>query len=375
MNTIRKSQGPWHHRALIWFFSVLLGLLIYWLLGFIVNDIGTWPGPRYEEVEGRLVEPSLRSEAADLERQLETVGRTIGNHEQRQRVLRDSTDNSARTMNQLLEIQRLNLQKGITPGETEQTALRDAQQLFLTNQQQYQQINDQIATLAEQRRSLEEQQREVNRRLETQRQPAREDYQRLYTRHQLKLAALKLSVLVPLLLLAVGLFLKYRSGLYAPAIYALGIATLAKVLVVMHQHFPRRYFKYVLIVAALLLVGRILVYLLKMIAFPKRDWLLKQHREAYEHFFCPVCSYPIRRGPLKHAFWTRRSLKRLAGLTDPAEGAETAYVCPVCSTRLFEECPSCHGIRHSLLPACTRCGTVKQEAPAPQETHPTTDGS
>jgi hypothetical protein len=32
-------------------------------------------------------------------------------------------------------------------------------------------------------------------------------------------------------------------------------------------------------------------------AFPKIDWLLKQNRESYEHFFCPACNHPIQRGP------------------------------------------------------------------------------
>jgi hypothetical protein len=33
--------------------------------------------------------------------------------------------------------------------------------------------------------------------------------------------------------------------------------------------------------------------------------------------------------------------------------------CPMCATKLFEECPSCHAIRHSLLPACEKCGAEK----------------
>ncbi len=185
------------------------------------------------------------------------------------------------------------------------------------------------------------------------------EYNRLQTRHQLKLAALKLSVLVPLLVVAVLMFLRWRGGLYAPAVYALGVATLAKVLLVMHQHFPRFYFKYVLIGAALLLVGRILIYLVRAAAFPKRDWILKQYREAYEHHFCPVCNHPIRRGPLRFAFWTRRSLKRLRVPPGAAGEPDNPYVCPVCSTRLFENCPSCQGIRHGLLPACVHCGAEK----------------
>jgi predicted RNA-binding Zn-ribbon protein involved in translation (DUF1610 family) len=93
-----------------------------------------------------------------------------------------------------------------------------------------------------------------------------------------------------------------------------------------------------------------------MIAFPKKDWLLKQYREAYEAFFCPICDYPIRRGPLKYMFWSRRSIRKLQVPPVSPNGTEEPYTCPMCATKLFEECPSCHAIRHSLLPACEKCG-------------------
>lgn len=362
MNTAPPPlRGPWHHRVLIGFLTLLLGVLIYWLLGFVVNDIGNWPGPDYVAVEQEKVDRDLLAEEVVLGREVEETRRAIEEEKARQEVLRDSTDNSARTMNQLLEIQRLNSQRSVASTEQEQGTLREAQQLFIANQKAYQQANEQVSTLSDRMRSLEARTRESGRRLESQRVSARLEFQQRHTRHQLKVAVVKLVVLVPLLALAVGLFLKRRGSLYAPAIHALGVATLLKVLVVMHQHFPRVYFKYVLIVAALALVIRVLVFLLRAAAFPKREWLLRQYREAYERFFCPCCGYPIRRGPLRHAFWTRRTLARVSATAaaDAGGAAETAYVCPVCCTRLFEEFPACHGIRHSLLPACSHCGAEK----------------
>jgi transcription elongation factor Elf1 len=121
----------------------------------------------------------------------------------------------------------------------------------------------------------------------------------------------------------------------------------------------------VLIVIALALVARVLVYLLRAMAFPKLDWLLKQYRESYEHFLCPVCNHPIRRGPLKHLFWTRSSVKRLRVPASTADSGEETYTCPVCATALFEECPACKHIRHALLPACSHCGATKQLQPPP----------
>jgi predicted RNA-binding Zn-ribbon protein involved in translation (DUF1610 family) len=359
-NGTQKSRGPWFHRALVFTFSILLGVLIYWLLGFVMKDIGTWPGPAYAEVENRLLDQELVKRLQDLTGQIEEVNRGIAVDKKRQEVLSNSTSSSERTMNQLLELQRLALQRTVTPTQAEQTALAQSEQLFLANQQKYQEINEKIAELTEQLHNLETQKRELNKNLEKQRQPVQQEYNVLVRRHNFKLAAIKLAVLIPLLAVAGMLALKKRASLYAPLIYAFGLAVLVKVFMVMHEHFPTRYFKYVLILAVLALVAWVLVYLLRMVAYPKREWLLKQYREAYESFFCPVCSFPIRRGPLRYRFWSRRSLKKLSVLPETTAEADQPYVCPLCGTRLFEECEACHAIRHALLPACAQCGKEKE---------------
>lgn len=362
MKAKTPARGPWTHRLLIGFFSLLFALLVYWMLGFVVRDIGTWPGPSYQDVEAKLQDPGARAEINRLQTEIEAANRSINEQKQRQAVLRSSTENSERTMTQLLELQKLTLQKGLQPSPEETAALAESEKLFLSNQRQYQALNEQVASMTEQLQSLEGRQRDAQSRLETQQQPIANEFQRLQTRHQLKVAALKLSFLVPLLILAVVLFLKRRSGLYAPLIHGFGLAVLVKVVLVMHEHFPRRYFKYVLVIAALALVARILVYLLRLAAFPRPDWLLRQYREAYEHFLCPICGYPIRRGPLKYLSWTRRSLRKLTVPASTPAASDEPYTCPVCATPLFEECPSCHSIRHSLLPVCTRCGAEKTPA-------------
>ncbi len=366
MTLARKPSGPWAHRLLIYCFAGLFAVLNYWLLGFVINDIGTWPGPNYQEIERAILDQNLVGELESLNQQTEEITRQIANWKQRQQVLRDSTSNSEKTMNQLLELQRLTLQKGVTPSPDEVQALSASQKLFLANQTKYQEANDQIATLTERLAELQARQREAQTRIDTERVGVHSEYSRQASRHQWKLAALKLGVLVPLLGLAVWLFVKRRGTLYAPLVYGFGLALIVRVALVMHQHFPRRYFKYILVVVALVLVARVLVWLLRSMAFPKLDWLLKQYREAYEHFLCPICGYPIRRGALRNLFWTRRSVHRLIALPALANLVDEPYVCPVCATRLFEKCEHCQGIRHSLLPACDHCGAEKPMT-APEE--------
>jgi hypothetical protein len=347
------------HRFLVHLFTVVLTVLIYWLLGFIVDDIGTAPGPDYAKVEERLLDPTLVKRSRDLQEKSADVNRQIRDQRARQSILAESTASSQKTMNQLLEIQKLALQKDVTPSPDELKSLESSKELFLENQQQYQLLNERIAGLNNQSQDLEEEGRVVEQQLNELRKPVRAEFEKEGRAHDLKMAILKLAALAPLMIAAAWLFLTKRGGLYSPLIYAFGIALLVKVAEVMHQYFPSPYFKYILILACLAAVVRILVYLLKMIAFPKKDWLLKQYREAYEAFFCPICNYPIRRGPLKFMFWSRRSIRKMAIPPVSQNGADEPYTCPMCATKLFEESPSCHAVRHSLLPACEKCGAEK----------------
>jgi hypothetical protein len=356
-----RSRGPWTHRALVWVFAIALGLLIYWLAGFVVNDIATWPGPEYGELEEQRLDPDLRSDQEEVAEELAAVRLQITEREERQQLLKDSTASTKQTMEQLVSLHRLSLEKNVEPTEGEQQALADAQQLFLGNQRQYQDLNTEISALHAQHNALETRERALNKTLAEARKPIQEEFERLWQRHQYFLAAAKLGFLLPLLLLAGGLFLRLRKSVYAPMVYALGIALAAKATMVMHEHFPSRYFKYIMILVALAIVLRILFFLLRMIAQPSRDYLLRQYREAYERFFCPICDYPIRRGPLRYVFWSRRTIKKLhfPPQTGANEHTNDPYTCPACATPLFEKCDSCGQTRHSLLPACEHCGAEK----------------
>ena len=171
---------------------------------------------------------------------------------------------------------------------------------------------------------------------------------------------LKLVVLVPIFLLSAWLFIKKRGGTYGVIIYALFIAVFVKLLFVVHEHFPTKYFKYIAILIVLAIVLKLLVYLLKRLISPKKDWLIKQYQEAYDKNACPICGKPIRVGPLRYATGARHKGLVLAGQGSEA-GKQEVYTCPACGTRLYEKCGKCEDIRHSLLPFCEHCGAEKAE--------------
>ena len=362
MASTKSNSGPWFHRFLVRFFAVVLTALVYWSLSFLLDDIGNWPAPAYETFEKGVVDPKLLADLDEAQRRGQAAQRQAAVAEQRQQRLRNSTTSSQTTLNQLQSLQRLSLEKEVKPLLEEQRALADALTLFLANQKQDQELNQELIQLQSDQQVADQDVLRLNGQLATARLPAQAKFETAMRRHTLLVGLTKLAVFLPLMLAALWAFVKYRGGLYAPLVYAGGIAVLAKVIVILHEYFPMEYFKYFWIAAAMGIVGWILVSLLRRMARPAQDWLLKQYREAYESFFCPICEFPIRRGPLKYLSWTRRSIRRLQLTASTPLGPDEPYTCPLCGTSLFEECPTCHGIRHSLLPACEHCGTVKPPA-------------
>lgn len=351
-----SPKGPWTQRFGVVFFAILAGVLVFWLLGFVVDDIGEIPGPQQSDVDRRFLDPALVAQAEAIDRESTSVATQIENQKARQTLLRDSTTSSQQTMNQLLELQKQNSQNGVKASEAERNALAQSETLFLANQTKYQSLNEEIARRSEQQRSLEERKKEVEARLAGQKEKAAKELESLQEGHRLRVAAFQLLFLLPILAVAAWFILKRRASLYASLIFAFGIATLAKVILVIHENFPTRYFKYIVLLASLAVVVRMVVYLTQATTFPKTAALLKQYREAYERFLCPICEYPIRRGPMKFSYWNRRSIRKLAPLATVTSAPDEPYTCPSCGSHLFAVCPHCQHVRHALLPFCESCG-------------------
>jgi len=357
----RPRKGPWSHRFLVFVFSAALTLLVYWLLGFALRDIGAFPGPDWNEIERRHLDPAQVARHEQLQAELETAKRQIKDQGTRQSVLSASISNAQTTIGEMSSLHKLALEKGTPISEAEKLALADAEILFLDSQKRHQSLTEEIATLKETEVRLENDKHSVDKDLEAQRARAREEYQALRAKHNLRVASLKLLFLLPVTLAIAWAFMKRRNSLYKPLVYSTGIAVYWKLGQVMHEYFPSKLFKYILIFVALGIVLKALVYLLRQIVAPQREWLLKQYREAYEKFLCPICGYPIRRGPLKYLFWTSRSIKKMIVPRTAERFDDEPYVCPCCATALFEPCDACEAVRPSLLPACDHCGVNHEE--------------
>lgn len=359
MTTKIKARGSWGLRFFIIVLSIILGVLLYWLLSFIEGDIGTMSGPDYHAIREQYVDPVLDTQSKELAKEKETLDRKIKTLNEQQNLLSSSTNNLQSTISQLLEIQRESLNRNMSLPEENRKTLQQSQSQFLANQQDFQKYNSEIAELTVQRQQKEEELSRLNEQITSLERDANKAFQEMMEKHRLKVAAIKLSFLVPVFLLISFVFMKYRTGVYWPLVWAAFLAAFLKITLVVHEYFPSRYFKYIAIVVVLAIVLRILVYLIRMIAAPKRELLLKQYQQHYDKCICPVCSKPIRTGLLRYAGCLKKKSVVLSG-TEGKSSEQEPYTCPSCGTMLYDKCNACGSVRHSLLPYCEHCGREKE---------------
>lgn len=358
----KKFKGTWVQRFFIIVLSLTLGVLLFWLLGFITKDIGSLRGPDRYKVEQKHVDAALAEKQKSLKENLDGIRQNIRNKQEQQRILKDSTDSLQNTINQLLSIQKQNIERNRDLSAQQQQTLAENQAMFLENQKQYQALNEEIGELTLRKRQLENDLISVSKKLEGQRIEGRREYNRLMIKHRWKIAALKLAVMIPIFLISAWFFTKKRSGTFSPIVYAAFIAVFLRISLVVHEYFPRKYFKYIALLVIIGIVLKLLVYLIKRIISPRKDLVVKQYQEAYDKSLCPICGKPIRIGPLRYAVGGKRKCLVLAGQGGQI-GKQQIYTCPSCGTNLYDKCDKCSDIRHSLLPFCEHCGIEKENRP------------
>jgi hypothetical protein len=356
-----NAKGSWAQRLMIYSLSVLLALLVYWLIGFFLQDLNAIPGPDYPLYTAPVEKSGMKLEADRLGAEISNLQKEVNAVTQQQSLMKQAMNNTQNSINQILDIQRLHAQKGTPVSDDVGKVFQQNTQLFLTQQNQLQQINDALASLNLQLLPLQNHRQALTEKINAAMMQASKTYNTDMEQHRLNLGLLQIGILVLLLLIVVLLLLNKTSSYYRPIWFAISFAVLLKIFFVIHDYFPSRYFKYILTFSLMVIVFMALKDLLKRRAFPAKSYLLKQFRDAYEHFLCPICEFPIRRGPLRYAFWTRRSVKKMPLVKDHSED-KIPYNCPHCGTALYQNCLNCQHVRHSLLPYCEHCGVENHAA-------------
>ncbi len=70
MKTDAKSKGTWIHRLAIRLFTGVLAVLIFWVLGFFVDDIRSIRGPDYAAIEQKHLDKDLVAKRLTLEKEI-----------------------------------------------------------------------------------------------------------------------------------------------------------------------------------------------------------------------------------------------------------------------------------------------------------------
>ncbi|MHC4685340.1 MAG: hypothetical protein ACYTEW_13645 [Planctomycetota bacterium] len=144
MSNNKKLKGPWLQRVSIIFLSLVLAVLLYWLLGFITKDIGSLRGPDFSKVQAKYVDDQLVKRQNSLKEELDIIRENIGNKQEQQSILKDSTDSLQNTINQLLSIQKQNIERDRDLSSQQQQTLAESQAMFLENQKQYQALMNRL---------------------------------------------------------------------------------------------------------------------------------------------------------------------------------------------------------------------------------------
>ena len=361
MTQTRQVKGPASQRFWILALNILLAILVYWLLGFIFDDIGNQPGPSWQKTLTRFQNQTLVKQNETLLNQANDYSKQMESLRRKQDLLQTSINSYRDTMTQLLDLQKASAQKGLTISAITQQNLDSATKLYLEGQQQFQTLNSSITEANDTLQQARKKSAVITDVLNEQTKQGYESYNAQVLQHNLKAAALKLMVLIPLLLITAYFFVTKRHSIYIRMIAATGIAIIAKMVMVMHEHFPARMFKYLLISLLLILVARALIGLLRRMTAPKPSWLLKQYKEAYKKLLCPICEYPIHPEAIKYSALIQPNVKNITfGDSSRLHNIEK-YSCPSCGTGLFKKCTVCEHTRHSLLPFCENCGTESEQ--------------
>ncbi|MEE2887576.1 MAG: hypothetical protein VX951_09105 [Planctomycetota bacterium] len=324
-------------RALRWTIllcSTALFFLFCWLLGFVLGDIGDIPGPTRSDLSSSTATRKSEELQTSLKEQVSTLDRDLTYQQTIKQGRRDTMTEARATWDQMMAEYRFVVASGQTPGSELTTALDQVRTRYVTAQKTFDTANSEVAKLDAQLHKLRTELATVGRAVRDTRIKNNEEYFAARRAHRLIAGTWKLAFIVPIFLLAALARARKSRSIYRPILTAFALAGFLQLAVVMFDHFPEEFMKYVAIGTAILVLLVTTVRMLRSAASPRPELQHKQRSEAYQKDHCPVCSHNI-----------------------PAQRGET-FVCPACGTGLFEPCGSCQASRHSLLPYCTHCGAT-----------------
>lgn len=354
---MKKAKGTFWTRFILLFLATLFGLLIFWSAGFLLDDIRAKGRPNYSEFTDERTSKKMKQELESLKLKLAELDHQHNLIDQQRGFIKDSSQSLKITVDHLFNLQDQG--QGLI-SEAQFSQILATLDKIIKIQDTFKETAELYLKTTDERFELSKQIRILEKRIADEAEAIRKEYNKVLHNYQIKVAVIQLACLIPLTILCSVLWVKKRESIYRMIYRAAALAIYLKTFQVLQHNFPERHFKYIIVTVMLLLVSWGFVRLMRRQVKPHVETLLKQYKQAYERFLCPVCEYPIRTGPRQFLYWTRRTVHKTAlAANATASATEGPYCCPSCGTHLFEKCESCDKVCHSLLPNCQHCGNQK----------------
>ncbi|MGB0331862.1 MAG: hypothetical protein ACPGPE_08595, partial [Planctomycetota bacterium] len=254
--------------------ATILTCLWIWLLGFLVDDVGRMKPASYQEFSEAGMPAELLGEIAEMDLEVRTLERKINRQEQIQRDLQRDMETSGEVMRQMMDLQRLALEKGNAPSDAERDALATAQETFLTSQGQYREANVEIQSANATLFALQGRRSALGSRREAAEAPIRRAYQAKVRTRALIEACVRLGILIPLFLVAAATVRKRWRHPWRPIHLSFLIATFWTLGYEMFEQFPAEYFKYIAIVTAIAITLAFLSWIIRKATSPSPSLVL-----------------------------------------------------------------------------------------------------
>lgn len=213
--------------------------------------------------------------------------------------------------------------------------------------------------ISDEQHALEVQQAQVSEQIDQEQAVAQERFGVANQRYELKVFGYRLLLTLPILLIAVWLFIRFRKVRYWPFVYGFGLFALSAFFIELVPYLPN-FGGYVRVLVGIVLTVFAGIYLLRVFqryVDRKREEMQRSQSDrasavdygkalsAHGKKFCPSCdkSYSV--------------------------GGEGATFCIHCGLKLFEEC-GCGGRNFAFFPFCNQCGNPVVRTSAGNEVSP-----
>ncbi|MCA7950629.1 hypothetical protein LGM43_10115 [Burkholderia seminalis] len=234
------------------------------------------------------------------------------------------------------------------PDIVARTRKLDTLQAVVTNWQH------QIDAIGDQQRALASRQAEVDTQIADADAAAEQRFDAATRHYELQVFGLRLALTLPILLIATGLFIRYRHARYWPFVYGFGLFALSAFFIELVPYLPNfgGYVRVLVGIALTIFAGLYMMRAFQRYAERKRLELQQDQGErartiGYEK---AVRSLEKKRCPSCDKQWNL--------------GGDDATFCVHCGLRLFNVC-GCGGRNFYFFPHCHQCGVPQgNESPA-----------